>query len=75
MVCFYMGTLVLMKIMNLFGRYYKLYQKFLKDSLDPFLNNDFIIMENIHLYTIPKAPKPLISAPPLLLHFNICQMA
>ena len=25
-----------------------------EDSLDPFLNNDFIIMENVHLYTISK---------------------
>ena len=44
-------------------------KKFLKDSLDPFLNNDFIITENIHLYTITKAPKPPSPFPPLLLTF------
>ena len=45
------------------------YIKFLKDSLDPFLKNDFVIIENIHLYTIFKSLKPSIFFSLFLLTF------
>ena len=32
------------------------YIKIQKDYLDPFLNNAFIVMENVHLYTVSKPP-------------------
>ena len=35
--------------------------KFILDHfLDSFLNNAYIIMENVYLYAIPKSPKPAI---------------